>query len=64
MRDGVDEEPRRQGRPDVRALRDLVDERGSHGDDTPVAPLPSRRELRTDQAMTPRDAFFSRTEKR
>lgn len=41
-----------------------VDERGSHGDDTPVAPLPSRRELRTDQAMTPRDAFFSRTEKR
>jgi arginine decarboxylase len=46
----------------VRALRDLVDERGSQGDDTPVAPLPSRRELRTDQAMTPRDAFFSRTE--
>src|SRR3954447_9894951 len=41
----------------VRALRDLVDERGSQGDDTPVAPLPSRRELRTDQAMTPRDAF-------
>jgi len=46
----------------VRALRDLVDERGKPGDGTPVAPLPSRRELRTEQAMIPRDAFFAQTE--
>jgi arginine decarboxylase len=45
----------------VRALRDLVDERGSD-DGTPVRPLPSRRELRTEQAMLPRDAFFATTE--
>jgi arginine decarboxylase len=47
----------------VAALRDLVDERGTPGaDGTPVNPLPSRRELRTEQAMIPRDAFFARTE--
>jgi arginine decarboxylase len=27
-----------------------------------VAPLPSRRELRTEQAILPREAFFSKTE--
>src|SRR4051794_25818943 len=46
----------------VRALRDLVDEQGEPGAATDVAPLPSRRELRTEQAMLPRDAFFARTE--
>src|SRR4051794_24929514 len=46
----------------VRALRDLVDERGEPGSGTDVAPLPSRRELRTEQAMLPRDAFFAKTE--
>src|SRR3954447_3470659 len=45
----------------VRALRDLVDEHGD-GDGTPVRPLPSRRELRTEQAMIPRDAFSARAE--
>src|SRR3954468_7338834 len=34
----------------VRGLRDLVDEKGG-GEGTPVRPLPSRRELRTEQAM-------------
>jgi len=46
----------------VRALRDLVDEAGTPGADTDVAALPSRAELRTEQAMLPRDAFFARTE--
>jgi arginine decarboxylase len=46
----------------VSALRDLVDERGTPGADTPVKPLPTRRELRTEQALLPRDAFFARTE--
>jgi len=46
----------------VAAVRDLVRERGKPGADTPVRPLPSRRELRTEQAMLPRDAFFARTE--
>ena len=46
----------------VAALRDLVDEEGEPGSDTGVRPLPSRRELRTDQAMLPRDAFFSEAE--
>lgn len=46
----------------VRALRDLVDTEGEPGADTGVRPLPTRRELRTEQAMVPRDAFFSRTE--
>jgi arginine/lysine/ornithine decarboxylase len=45
----------------VRGLRDLVDaEEGSAG--TPVSPLPTRCELRSDQAMLPRDAFFAKTE--
>jgi arginine decarboxylase len=46
----------------VRALRDLVDEKGDPGSSTPVRPLPSRRELRTEQAMPPRDAFFAPAE--
>src|SRR4051794_39280487 len=46
----------------VRALRDLVDERGEPGADTPVSRLPSRPQIRTEQAMLPRDAFFARTE--
>jgi arginine/lysine/ornithine decarboxylase len=46
----------------VGALRDLVDEKGEPGADTPVRPLPSRAELRTEQAMLPRDAFFAATE--
>jgi arginine decarboxylase len=53
------------GEPDVdrlvAALRDLVDEHGGAGG-TDVRPLPSRRELRTEQAMLPRDAFFAETE--
>lgn len=47
----------------VRALRDLVDERGEPGEATDVRPLPTRTELRTEQALTPREAFFSRTER-
>jgi arginine/lysine/ornithine decarboxylase len=47
----------------VNALRDLVDERGEPGAGTDVGPLPTREELRTEQAMLPRDAFFSRAEK-
>jgi arginine/lysine/ornithine decarboxylase len=46
----------------VRALRDLVDERGRPGEDTGVGPLPSRGALRTEQVMLPRDAFFAQTE--
>ncbi|WP_051324532.1 aminotransferase class I/II-fold pyridoxal phosphate-dependent enzyme [Candidatus Solirubrobacter pratensis] len=46
----------------VSALRDLVDEHGEPGSDTDVARLPSRRELRTEQAMLPRDAVFAATE--
>jgi arginine/lysine/ornithine decarboxylase len=46
----------------VRALRDLVDERGRDPDELDIRPLPSRRELRSNQAMLPRDAFFARTE--
>src|SRR3954447_17671209 len=46
----------------VRALRDLVDESGEPGGSTSVKPLPSRRELRTEQAMPPRQAFFAATE--
>src|SRR3954452_8864219 len=46
----------------VGALRDLVDERGEPGADTPVIRLPSRPQIRTEQAMLPRDAFFARTE--
>jgi arginine/lysine/ornithine decarboxylase len=46
----------------VGALRELVDAHGDPGDDTDVRKLPTRRELRTEQAMLPRDAFFSRSE--
>src|SRR3954449_10788737 len=46
----------------VRALRDLVDEKGEPGADTAVRALPSRNELRTEQAMLPRDALFASTE--
>jgi arginine decarboxylase len=46
----------------VAALRDLVDEEGNPGADTDIAPLPSRADLRTEQAMLPRDAFFADTE--
>ncbi|HEV2812468.1 MAG TPA: DegT/DnrJ/EryC1/StrS family aminotransferase, partial [Solirubrobacteraceae bacterium] len=45
----------------VDALRDLVDEEGSPGEDARMD-LPTRPELRTEQAMTPRDAFFAKTE--
>jgi arginine decarboxylase len=46
----------------VAALRDLVDEHGDPGASTDVSPLPSRAELRTEQAMLPRDAFYAATE--
>jgi arginine decarboxylase len=46
----------------VRALRDLTRERGNPDRPTPVAPLPRGPELRTEQAMLPRDAFFAATE--
>jgi arginine/lysine/ornithine decarboxylase len=46
----------------VAALRDLVDTRGRAPEELDIGPLPSRRELRTEQAMVPRDAFFARTE--
>jgi arginine decarboxylase len=45
----------------VDGLRDLVDAKGNPGAETDVAPLPSRVELRTEQAMLPRDAFFADT---
>src|SRR4051812_23849517 len=46
----------------VRALRDLVDERGDPGAAGHVPKFPSGRDLRTEQAMLPRDAFFARAE--
>ena len=46
----------------VTALRDLVDEQGEPGAEPDIAPLPTRAELRTEQAMLPRDAFFADTE--
>jgi arginine decarboxylase len=47
----------------VRALRSLVDaHRGGNGYPSGLNELPSRAELRTTQAMLPRDAFFARTE--
>jgi arginine/lysine/ornithine decarboxylase len=46
----------------VRGLRDLVDEQGQAPEDLDVGQLPSRPELRTEQAMLPREAFFARTE--
>jgi arginine decarboxylase len=39
-----------------------VSERGEPGSGTEVKPLPSRRDLRSDQRMLPRDAFFARAE--
>ncbi len=47
----------------VGGLRDLVDEKGSPGADTAVPRFPTGRDLRTEQAMLPRDAFFARVEK-
>jgi len=46
----------------IKALRDLVDEQGEPGSETDMPSLPSRRELRTEQAIVPRDAFFSPAE--
>jgi arginine decarboxylase len=46
----------------VVALRDLVDRRGEASRAPDVRPLPSRVELRTEQAMAPREAFFAETE--
>jgi len=43
----------------VRALRDLVD---AHDGSDDVPQLPATRQLRTEQAMLPRDAFFGPTE--
>jgi arginine decarboxylase len=43
----------------VRGLRDMVD---ALGDTDNVPQLPSMPEIRTEQAMTPREAFFSTTE--
>jgi arginine decarboxylase len=47
----------------VHALRDLVDEKGNPGGETDIRPLPTRAELRTEQQMTPREAFFAPGEK-
>src|SRR3954447_8407100 len=44
----------------VDALRGLVDGRGAPGEDA-RRDLPSRADLRTDQVMTPRDAFYAET---
>jgi arginine/lysine/ornithine decarboxylase len=44
----------------VRSLRDLVDAHAGHGDSVPT--LPKAPQLRTEQAMLPREAFFARTE--
>jgi len=46
----------------VVALRDLVDRRGEAGRAPDVRTLPSRAELRTEQAVLPREAFFAPTE--
>jgi arginine/lysine/ornithine decarboxylase len=46
----------------VTSLRAMVDEQGEPGSDTGVGPLPSRRELRTEQSIPPREAFFAQTE--
>src|SRR3954452_1107259 len=45
----------------VEALRDLVDEAGTPGKDARLD-LPTRAELRTEQVMSPRDAFYATTE--
>lgn len=41
----------------------MVDEHPDAGGETNLAALPSRRELRTEQAVLPRDAFFSKSER-
>jgi arginine/lysine/ornithine decarboxylase len=46
----------------VVALRDLVRAEGDPESGTGVDRLPTRRELRTEQAMLPRDAFFARAD--
>ena len=43
----------------VTGLRDLVRAEGKPGSGTGVGPLPTRSELRTEQAILPRDAFFA-----
>jgi arginine decarboxylase len=45
----------------VEALRDLVDAKGKPGKDARLD-LPTRAELRTEQVMAPRDAFYATTE--
>jgi arginine decarboxylase len=45
----------------VGALRDLVDEHRTVAGSTRIPQLPSPEDLRTEQVMTPRDAFFART---
>lgn len=47
----------------VRGLRDLVDQRGAAGSAAGVRTFPTGENLRAEQAMLPRDAFFARTEK-
>ena len=44
----------------VRALRDLVDAHGDANDNFPQ--LPSAPQIRSEQAMSPREAFFAETE--
>jgi arginine/lysine/ornithine decarboxylase len=46
----------------VRGLRDLVDDAGEPGAATDVPPLPTRSDLRTEQLLTPREAFFADVE--
>ena len=41
----------------------MLDEHPDAGGETDIAPLPSRRDLRSEQAMLPRDAFFAKTER-
>lgn len=43
-------------------LRDLIRAEGKPGSATGLGPLPTRRELRTEQAVLPRDAFFATAE--
>jgi len=46
----------------VSALRGLVDAHAANDGGSPVRKLPSRSELRTEQAMLPREAFFAAAE--
>ena len=46
----------------VGAVRDLVREKGRPGASPDIGDLPTRRELRTHQAITPREAFFARAD--